>query len=129
MAEAHAIAESRVAEQRERSEALLSAVSAEAHARVAEAVARAEAAEAALAVAEVDAAWSRRGQRALARSALCDCPPLQRPTRVLRPMHYSSRPDGERSLAAWLPRRSGKGGPLGLLPSRRLNHLWPPRRS
>jgi len=48
------MAESRVAEHRERSEALLSAVSAEAHARVAEAVARAEAAEEALAVAEVE---------------------------------------------------------------------------
>ena len=54
VAEAHAIAESRVAEQRERGEAQLSAASAEAHARVAEAVARAEAAEEALAVAEVE---------------------------------------------------------------------------
>lgn len=54
VAKAHAIAESRVAEHRERSEALLSAVSEQAQARVAEAVARAEAAEEALAVAEVE---------------------------------------------------------------------------
>ena len=58
VAEAQSRAEARVTEQKGRSDALVSAVSEQAQARVAEAVARAEAAEAALAVAEADAARS-----------------------------------------------------------------------
>ena len=81
VAEAQSRAEARVTEQKGRSDALVSAVSEQAQARVAEAVARAEAAEAALVVAEADAARSMgpRLQR-----APCGFPPVQRPTRLLR---------------------------------------------
>ena len=73
VAEAQTAAEVRVAEFQGRADALLSVLSTQAHARVAEAVARAEAAEAALAVLEVEAAGStcpcsrQRGQSPLKR--------------------------------------------------------------
>jgi len=101
--EAQSRAEARVTEQKGRSDALVSAVSeqaqarvAEAVARVAEAVARAEAAEAALAVAEADAARSMgpRLQR-----APYGFPPVQRPTRLLRAILWT-REEGPRRVYA-----------------------------